>query len=236
MVEALLLPRSDRRPRGGRRHHSARDTRRWKIEKGLARCASRRRASPAPATSRSTTSTRKTNPVLPISWEPDQPLHPERAVDGDPVHRARRSDIVEHRFAAPRPRRLRITNLNKLLITANTRIEAVDTAQAVAESTSRVLSEARNQARPVADGPDSARTHAALIADLRVTNQSSARSSTTRLDQAPARRCGCGGSCAQKLLEDPNLREVAIASSKARSSRLDRVTGGTEIRPQEDAR
>jgi paraquat-inducible protein B len=164
----------------------------------------------------------KTNPILPISWEPDNIYIPSaRSTVTQFVAAA--SDIVE---------RLRnidldgtIANLNKLLVNSNTRIEAVDTAQ-LSQRSARVLSklESKLDQLPMdklgADGT-------ALLAELRQSNQRLG----AILDDPALRRLPANTDAtvqqARKLIEDPNLAS-AIAHMQRTLARLDRIIGGGE--------
>ncbi len=164
----------------------------------------------------------KANPPLSIPWEPDN-LYIPSARSTVTQFVAAASDIVE---------RLRkidldgtLDNLNKLLVNANTRIEAVDTAQ-LSQRSSRVLSklETKLDQLPMDKlGTDGA----ALLAELRQSNQRLG----AILDN-PAFKTLPGNTDAtvlqaKKLIEDPNLAS-AIAHMQRTLARLDRIIGGGE--------
>ena len=195
MIEALLLPRLIGGRAGG--DITRPETARMEIEKGL-----RVRLAPQGITGTNYLEIDyvdpKTNPELPISWEPDNLYIPSAqstvtqfiGTASDILARFQRLDLEGM-----------LTNLNRLLITTNNRIEAVDTDK-LSQNTSRVLSklETKLDQLPMDKiGKDAA----ALIADLRVTNQ---RLSAPRRPGGQAlRRMPMRGRRLKKVLDDPNF-------------------------------
>jgi paraquat-inducible protein B len=164
----------------------------------------------------------KTNPELPISWEPDN-LYIPSAQSTVTQFLGAASDILG-RFQHLDLEGM-LTNLNRLLITTNNRIEAVDTEK-LSQNTSRVLGklETKLDQLPMDKiGKDAA----ALIVDLRVTNQ---RLSAI-LDDPAIKRLPADADAAavalKKVLEDPNFAK-SLSHLQSTLSRLDRVTGGGE--------
>ncbi len=219
MIEALLLPRLIGSRAGG--DITRPETARMEIEKGL-----RVRLAPQGITGTNYLEIDyvdpKTNPELPISWEPDNLYIPSAqstvtqfiGTASDILARFQRLDLEGM-----------LTNLNRLLITTNNRIEAVDTDK-LSQNTSRVLSklETKLDQLPMDKiGKDAA----ALIADLRVTNQ---RLSAI-LDDPAVKRLPADADAAavalKKVLEDPNFAK-SLSHLQSTLSRLDRVTGGGE--------
>src|SRR6202140_3939172 len=158
MIEALLLPRLI----GGRASGDITrpETARMEIDRGL-----RVRLAPQGITGTNYLeidyTDPKSNPELPISWEPDSLYIPSTqstvtqfvAAASDIMARLQRLDLEAT-----------LSNLNKLLVTTNDRIEAVDTAK-LSQNTSRVLSklETKLAQLPMEKiGKDAA----ALLADL----------------------------------------------------------------------
>jgi paraquat-inducible protein B len=160
----------------------------------------------------------KTNPELPISWEPDNLYIPSAqstvtqfiGTASDILARFQRLDLEGT-----------LTNLNRLLITTNNRIEAVDTAK-LSQSASRVLD--KLDKLPMEQiGKDAA----GLLADLRVTNQRL----TAMLDDPAIKRLPTDADAAavalKKVLDDPNFAK-SLSHLQSTLARLDRLTGGGE--------
>jgi paraquat-inducible protein B len=162
------------------------------------------------------------NPILQIDWTPDN-LYIPSARSTVTQFVAGASEIVD------RLRKLDLesvlANLNKLLITANSRVEAVDAAK-ISKSTERVLGklETKLDQLPMDKiGSDAS----ALLAELRVSNQRLG----AILDDPAWKKLPSDADAAavqlKKLLEDPNFKS-ALAHLQATLARLDRVTGGSE--------
>jgi ABC-type transporter Mla subunit MlaD len=215
MIEALLLPRLI----GGRASGDITrpETARMEIDKGL-----RVRLAPQGITGTNYLEIDyvdpKTNPELPISWEPDNLYIPSAqstvtqfiGTASDILARFQRLDLEGT-----------LTNLNRLLITTNNRIEAVDTAK-LSQSTSRVLD--KLDKLPMEQiGKDAA----ALLADLRVTNQRL----SAMLDDPAIKRLPTDADAAavalKKVLDDPNFAK-SLSHLQSTLARLDRLTGGGE--------
>jgi len=215
MIEALLLPRLI----GGRASGDITrpETARMEIDKGL-----RVRLAPQGITGTNYLEIDyvdpKTNPELPISWEPDNLYIPSAqstvtqfiGTASDILARFQRLDLEGM-----------LTNLNRLLITTNNRIEAVDTAK-LSQSTSRVLD--KLDKLPMEQiGKDAA----ALLADLRVTNQRL----SAMLDDPAIKRLPTDADAAavalKRVLDDPNFAK-SLSHLQSTLARLDRLTGGGE--------
>ena len=220
MVEATILPRLIG-GRAGAGDLTRSDTANVEIEKGL-----RVRLAPQGITGTNYLEIDyvdpRTNPMLPISWQPDS-LYIPSARSTVTQFVAAASDIVEHLRNIDLD--ATIANLNKLLINTNARIEAVDTAQ-LSQRSARVLSklETKLDQLPMdklgADG-------AALLAELRQSNQRLA----AILDDPALKRLPENADAtvlqAKKLIEDPNLAST-IAHMQRTLARLDRIIGGGE--------
>jgi len=215
MIEALLLPRLI----GGRASGDITrpETARMEIDKGL-----RVRLAPQGITGTNYLEIDyvdpKTNPELPISWEPDNLYIPSAqstvtqfiGTASDILARFQRLDLEGT-----------LTNLNRLLITTNNRIEAIDSAK-LSQSASRVLD--KLDKLPMEQiGKDAA----ALLADLRVTNQRL----SAMLDDPAIKRLPTDADAAavalKKVLDDPNFAK-SLSHLQSTLARLDRVTGGGE--------
>jgi paraquat-inducible protein B len=215
MIEALLLPRLI----GGRASGDITrpETARMEVDKGL-----RVRLAPQGITGTNYLEIDyvdpKTNPELPVPWEPDNLYIPSAqstvtqfvAAATDIVSRFQHLDLEGT-----------LTNLNRLLITTNNRIEAIDAAK-ISQSATRVLD--RLDKVPIEQiGKDAG----ALVADLRVTNQRLA----AILDDPATKRLPADADAAaiqiKKVLDDPNLAK-SLAHLQSTLARLDRVTGGEE--------
>jgi paraquat-inducible protein B len=215
MIEALLLPRLI----GGRVSGDITrpETARMEIDKGL-----RVRLAPQGITGTNYLEIDyvdpKTNPELPISWEPDNLYIPSAqstvtqfiGTASDILARFQRLDLEGT-----------LTNLNRLLITTNNRIEAIDSAK-LSQSTLRVLD--KLDKLPMEQiGKDAA----ALLADLRVTNQRL----SAMLDDPAIKRLPTDADAAavalKKVLDDPNFAK-SLSHLQSTLARLDRLTGGGE--------
>jgi len=215
MIEALLLPRLI----GGRASGDITrpETARMEIDKGL-----RVRLAPQGITGTNYLEIDyvdpKTNPELPISWEPDNLYIPSAqstvtqfiGTASDILARFQRLDLEGT-----------LTNLNRLLITTNNRIEAIDSAK-LSQSASRVLD--KLDKLPMEQiGKDAA----ALLADLRVTNQRL----SAMLDDPAIKRLPTDADAAavalKKVLDDPNFAK-SLSHLQSTLARLDRLTGGGE--------
>jgi hypothetical protein len=220
MVEATILPRL-LGGRAGAGDLTRSGASREEIEKGL-----RVRLAPQGITGTSYLEIDyvdpKLNPVLSIPWEPDN-LYIPSARSTVTQFVAAASEIVEHLRNIDLE--ATIGNLNRLLVNANTRVEAVDTAQ-LSQRSGRVLGklETRLDQLPMdklgAEG-------VALLAELRESN----RRIGAILDN-PAFKTLPGNADAtllqaKKLIEDPNLAS-AIAHMQRTLARLDRIIGGGE--------
>jgi paraquat-inducible protein B len=215
MIEALLLPRLI----GGRASGDITrpETARMEIDKGL-----RVRLAPQGITGTNYLEIDyvdpKTNPELPISWEPDNLYIPSAqstvtqfvGAAADILARFQRLDLEGT-----------LTNLNRLLITTNNRIDAIDTAK-ISQSATRVLTKI-DQLPLEQIGKDTA----GLITDLRATSQKL----SSLLDDPATKRLPADADAAavqlKKVLEDPNFAK-SLAHLQNTLSRLDRVTGGGE--------
>ncbi|HKE42210.1 MAG TPA: MlaD family protein [Casimicrobiaceae bacterium] len=220
MVEATILPRLI----GGRTTAgdlTRPDALKAEIEKGL-----RVRLAPQGITGTSYLEIDyvdpKNNPLLPISWEPDN-LYIPGATSTVTQFVAAASEIVD------RLRKLDLdatfVNLNTLLVNANKRIEAVDSGK-ISDQTKQVLSklETKLDQLPM---DRLGKEGTALLAELRVSNQKLAA-----ILEDPAWKTLPGNTDAalagaRKLVEDPNL-PIAIAHLQRTLARLDRLTGGGE--------
>jgi ABC-type transporter Mla subunit MlaD len=160
----------------------------------------------------------KTNPELPISWEPDN-LYIPSAQSTVTQFIGTASDILT-RFQHLDLEGM-LTNLNRLLVTTNNRIEAIDSAK-LSQSASRVLD--KLDKLPVEQiGKDAG----ALLADLRVTNQRlAAILDDPAIKRLPADADGAAVAL-KKVLDDPNFAK-SLAHLQSTLARLDRVTGGGE--------
>ena len=164
----------------------------------------------------------KLNPQLPIGWQPDNLYIPSAqstvtqfvAAATDIIARLQQLDIEGT-----------LSNVNRLLVTTNNRIDALDTAK-LSQSAERVLNklETRLDQLPMdkigAEG-------VALLTELRASNQ---QLSVILNDPALKRLPGdTDAAVAQvrKLVEDPNLPST-VAHLQRTLSRVDRILGGGE--------
>jgi ABC-type transporter Mla subunit MlaD len=162
----------------------------------------------------------RANPMLQIDWTPDN-LYIPSARSTVTQFVAGASEIVD------RLRKLDLdavlANLNTLLVNANSRVEAVDAGK-ISKSTERVLGKIETKLDQLPMDKIGGDT-AALIAELRVTNQ---RLGAILEDPAWKKLPGDADAAAvqlKKLLEDPNFKS-ALVHLEATLARLDRLTGG----------
>lgn len=220
MVEATILPRLIG-GRAGAGDITSSDTAKAEIDKGL-----RVRLAPQGITGTSYLEIDyvdpKTNPILPISWEPANVYIPS-AQSTVTQFVAAASDIVE---------RLRnidldttLANLNRLLVNTNRRIEEVDTAE-LSKRTAAVLSklETKLDQLPMDKlGKDGA----ALLVELRQSNDRLSKI----LDDPAWKNLPSNADAtiaqARKLIEDPNITST-ISHMERTLARLDRILGGSE--------
>src|SRR5450432_2511723 len=164
----------------------------------------------------------KTNPLLPISWEPAN-LYIPGAKSTVTQFVAAASDIVEHLRNIDLE--ATIGNLNKLLVNTNKRVEAIDAQQLSERSTSvlRKLETKLDQLPMDQLGKEST----ALIAELRASNAKLA----TFLDDPALKRLPATADAtfasAKKLVDDPNLASTILHMQRT-LARLDRILGGGE--------
>jgi len=161
-------------------------------------------------------------PLLPIDWTPDNVYIPSAPSTVTQVVAAA-SDILDTLRKLDLEGTL--ANLNRLLVTANSRIEAVDAGK-ISAGTTRVLTklETKLDQLPMDKiGNDTA----ALIAELRTATQ---RLSAVLDDPAWKKLPGDADAAVvqfRKLVEDPNFTK-SLAHLQSTLARLDRVMGGGE--------
>ncbi len=164
----------------------------------------------------------KTNPELPISWEPDNIYIPSTqstftqfvANAGDILDKLQKLDIEAT-----------LHRLDKLLDSTNRKVDAVDTGK-ISDSTARVLGKLDTKLDQLHVDELNKET-TALLAEVRQTNQ---KLGAILDDPAWKKLPGDAGAAvaqARKLVEDPNLAK-AFAHLESTLTRLDRMTGGTE--------
>jgi ABC-type transporter Mla subunit MlaD len=164
----------------------------------------------------------KTNPELPISWEPANLYIPSTqstftqflSAAGDIVEKLQKLDIEAT-----------LKRLDTLLDTTNRKVDAVDTAK-ISDMTARVLGKLDTKLDQLhVDQLNKDST--ALLAELRQTTQ---KLGTILDDPAWKKLPGDAGAAvaqARKIVEDPNLAK-AFAHLESTLTRLDRMAGGTE--------
>jgi len=220
MVEATIIPRQIG-GRTGAGDLTQAETLKAEIDKGL-----RVRLAPQGITGTSYLEIDyvdpKTNPLLPISWEPAN-LYIPSAQSTVTQFVAAASDIVE---------RLRnididgtLANLNRLLVNTNKRVEAID-AQQLSQRSASVLQklETKLDQLPM---DQLGKEGSALLTELRASN---AKLAAILDDPALKRLPGTADAtlvAAKKLVEDPNLTST-IAHMQRTLARLDRIVGGGE--------
>jgi ABC-type transporter Mla subunit MlaD len=162
------------------------------------------------------------NPVLAIDWKPVHIYIPSaRSTLTSFVNAA--SEIIE------RLRKLdvegTVANLNKLLVTTNDRVDAVDTRK-LSDQANRTLTQIETTMKSV-DGKRLSDEGVALLAELRQSNaELKTLLANPALHRIPAETSAAVGDL-RKLFADPKLA-ASIAHLERTLSRLDRITGGTE--------
>ena len=164
----------------------------------------------------------KANPELPIDWVPDNLYIPSApstfsqfvSSAADVIGRLQQLDLEGT-----------LVNLNKLLVTMNSRAESLDTRQ-LSDNANRVLAKVDKKLDQLPMdqiGKDST----ALLADLRTTNQKLA----AILDDPAWKKLPTDADAAvvqvKKLVDDPNLART-LMHLQSTLAKLDRVFGGGE--------
>jgi len=219
MVEATILPRLIGGRAGG--EITSPDTAKVEIDRGL-----RVRLAPQGITGTSYLEIDyvdpKTNPALPIDWTPNN-LYIPSAQSTFTAFVAAASDIVGRLQKLDLEGTL--VNVNKLLVTTNSRIDAIDTAK-ISQSATRVLDKIDHKLDQLAIDKISSET-SALIAELRTTNQHLA----AVLDDPATKRLPADTDAAvvqlKKTLDDPNLAK-SIAHLQSTLNHLDHLMGSGE--------
>jgi ABC-type transporter Mla subunit MlaD len=164
----------------------------------------------------------KTNPELPISWEPVNVYIPSTQSTfgqfltnvGDILEKLEKLDIG-----------VTVQKLNALLDNANVKVASIDTGK-ISDSASRVLGKLDTKLDQL-HVDELNKQSTALLGELRQTNQ---KLSAVLDDPAWKKIPGDAGATvasARKIFEDPNLAK-AIAHLESTLTRLDRMAGGTE--------
>jgi ABC-type transporter Mla subunit MlaD len=219
MVEATILPRLIGGRAGG--DITRPDTAKVEIDRGL-----RVRLAPQGITGTNYLEIDyvdpKTNPVLPITWTPNN-LYIPSAQSTFTAFVASASDIVGRLQKLDLEGTL--ANLNKLLVTTNSRVDAIDTAK-LTQSATRMMDKIDHKLDQLAVDKINSES-VALLAELRTTNQ---RLSAVLEDPALKRLPSDADAALvqlKKTLEDPNLAK-SIAHLQSTLTHLDRLTGSGE--------
>jgi len=162
------------------------------------------------------------NPVLPIKWEPDNPYLPSaRSTVTQFVAAA--SDILDHL------RKLDLeatfTNLNKLLVTTNKRVEAIDAGK-ISDQTKQVLAKIDTKLDQL-PMDKIGKEGAELLAELRTSNKKLAAILDDPAWKTLPGNTDAALAGARKFVEDPNLAS-ALNHLRRTLERLDRIVGGGE--------
>jgi len=164
----------------------------------------------------------KTNPELPISWEPANLYIPSTQSTfgqfltnvGDILEKLEKLDIA-----------VTVQKLNTLLDNTNSKLAAIDTGK-ISDSAARVLGKLDTKLDQLhVDQLNKEST--ALLAELRQTNQKLGGILDDPAWKKLPGDAGAAAASARKLIEDPNLAK-AIAHLESTLTRLDRMAGGTE--------
>jgi len=219
MVEATILPRLIGGRAGG--DITRLETARVEIDRGL-----RVRLAPQGITGTSYLEIDyvdpKANPPLPITWTPNN-LYIPSAQSTVTAFIGAASDIMARLQKLDLEGLL--ANVNKLLVTTNSRIDALDTAK-LTQSATRLMDKVDRKLDQLAIDKISSDT-VALLAELRTTNQRLG----VVLDDPALKRLPSDADAAlvqlKKTLDDPNLAK-SIAHLQSTLTHLDRLTGSGE--------
>ena len=161
-------------------------------------------------------------PVLPIDWTPDNVYIPSAPstvtalvnAASEIMDRLHRLDI-EGTFA----------NLNKLLVTTNTRIDAIDTA-AISQRTVRALAKVEKTLDNI-DSKKLSDEAVGLLAELRTSNAELKKLLSNPALQKLPDDAAAAVARVRAIIDDPNLPRM-IGNLSRSLARLDRITGGGE--------
>ncbi len=160
--------------------------------------------------------------MLPITWTPNN-LYIPSAQSTVTAFIAAASDIMGRLQKLDLEATL--ANVNKLLVTTNSRIDAIDTAK-LSQSATRVMDKIDHKLDQLAIDKISNES-VALLAELRTTNQRLG----AVLDDPALKRLPSDADAAvvqlKKTLDDPNLAK-SLAHLQSTLTRLDRLTGSGE--------
>ncbi len=161
-------------------------------------------------------------PELPFDWVPEHPYVPSAPstvlqfvnAATEIIDRLHRLDIEGM-----------VSNLNKMLVTFNDRVAAIDTRQ-ISEQTNRTLTKLEStldnlQARKVSD------EMTGLLADLRQSNAELRKTLANPAWQKLPEDASAAMSSVKELVSDPRLSKT-LGSMERSMSRIDRMLGGGE--------
>lgn len=163
------------------------------------------------------------NPVLPIDWKPVNIYIPSaRSTVTAFVNAA--SEIIDrlHNLDIEGT----VANLNRLLVTTNDRIGAIDT-RSIAKQAERTLSKMEATLDAV-DAKRLSEEATALLADLRRTNDELRKTVSHPSWQKIPEETAAAAAEVRKLVSDPKLA-ATLAHLERTLARLDRLTGGGEV-------
>ncbi len=161
-------------------------------------------------------------PTLPIDWTPDNVYIPSAPstvtalvnAAGEIMDRLHRLDI-EGTFA----------NLNKLLVTTNNRIDAIDT-RTISQRTERVLAKVEKTLDNI-DSKKLSDEAVGLLAELRTSNAELKKLLSNPALQKLPDDAAAAVARVRAIIDDPNLPRM-IGNLSRSLARLDRITGGGE--------
>lgn len=160
--------------------------------------------------------------VIPIDWTPDNTYIPSAPSQFTALLTAA-SEIMDHL------RRLDIDrtmgNLNRLLVTTNEKVEAIDT-RSISQRTDRVLAKVEK----TLDNVDSKRLSdeaVALMAEVRASNADLKKILANPATQKLPEDAGAAVARIREIVTDPKLAKT-LASLERTLGRIDRILGGGE--------
>jgi ABC-type transporter Mla subunit MlaD len=161
-------------------------------------------------------------PILPIDWTPDNIYIPSAPSTVTAIVNAA-AEIMDrlHKLDIEGT----VANFNKLLVTTNARIDAIDT-KSISQRTDRVLAKVETTLDNI-DGKKLSTEAVALLAELRASNVELKKTLANPAFQKLPDDAAAAVARVKDLVSDPKLTKT-VANLERTMSRLDRVLGGGE--------
>jgi paraquat-inducible protein B len=161
-------------------------------------------------------------PILPIDWTPDNIYIPSAPSTVTAIVNAA-AEIMDrlHKLDIEGT----VANFNKLLVTTNSRIDAID-AKAISQRTERVLAKVETTLDSI-DSKKLSTEAVALLAELRASNAELNKTLANPALQKLPDDAAAAMARVKDLVSDPKLAKT-LSSLERTMSRLDRIFGGGE--------